>query len=66
MRIKFVQYVCMYLLARRSILEEIVPMFLSKCIARGDRLKAIFKTEGTVFANADQPRLANNVYFLLW
>ena len=30
--------------------------------ARGRRLRAVLKTEGTVFPNTDRPRPANNVF----
>ena len=52
-------HIC-YLPAGRSVLGKTVPEVLST--ARGRRLRAVLKTEGTVFPNTGRPRPANNVF----
>ncbi len=52
------------LFAGRSVLGKTVPEVLST--ARGRRLRAVLKTEGTVFPNTDRPRPVNNVFIFFF
>ena len=51
-------YIC-YSPAGRSVLGKTVPEVLSN--ARGRRLRAVLKKEGTVFLSTDRLRLVNNI-----
>ena len=53
-----------YWSAGRSVLGKTVPEVLST--VRGRRLRAVLKTEGTVFPNTDRPRPANNVFIIFF
>ena len=57
------RYIC-YLPAGRSVLGKTVPEVLST--DRGRRLRAVLKTEGTVFPNTHRPRPANNVFIFFF